>query len=240
MEIQPTTPATRNTGALISIGGKTSPLERKSDRGSTKVDVGFVFDTTGSMSSKRESLIESMGEFLGKLAGLGLDWRVSAIPFGDLTVPGDRIVSALPFVATIEEAKSQLRNMPRFSGGANEGESSIEAMSAAVGKAWRNDAVKVIVLLTDDYALNVNRATEITSLLTQTQTLCFAAALDTEYYRDWCIKSGGEWTEIASSMDTGAVLRLIQSLVSKVAATAAAVHEIGGGSVRKYLEINCR
>jgi hypothetical protein len=240
MEIQPTTPAARRPGAILTIGGKTSPLERKSDRGSAKVDVCFAFDTTGSMSSKRESLIESMGEFVSKLAQLGMDWRVSAIPFGDLTVPGDRIVSTLPFVATVEAAKSQLQNMPRFSGGANEGESSIEAMSAAVGKAWRNDAVRVIVLLTDDYALNVNRATEITGLLTQTQTLCFAAALDTEYYRDWCTASGGEWTEIASSMDTSAVLRLIQSLVSKVANTAAAVHAIGGGSVRKYLEINGR
>ncbi|KQO98734.1 vWA domain-containing protein [Leifsonia sp. Leaf264] len=239
MEIQRNTPVARSSGASLSIGGKTAPLERKF-AGATKVDVGFVFDTTGSMSAKRDSLIESMSGFIDELAGLGLDWRVSAIPFGDLTVPGDRIDSALPFVTNVAEAKQQLRGMPQFSGGGNEGESSIEAMSAAVGKAWRNDAVKVLVLLTDDYALNVNRATEITSLLTQTQTLCFAAALDTGYYRDWCTKSGGEWTEIASTMDTGSVLRLIRTLVSKVAITAAAVHAVGGGSVRKYLEITGR
>jgi hypothetical protein len=90
-----------------------------------EVDVCFVFDTTGSMSDKIDGLVQAMDRLVGELGRLALDWRVTTVAFGDLTIPGDRIVDDMPFVRTVKEASAQLRSMPRFSGGGNMGESSV-------------------------------------------------------------------------------------------------------------------
>jgi len=43
-----------------------------------------------------------------------------------------------------------LRRLPRFSGGSNVGESSLEAVLAGLAKPYRPDAVIVLVVLTDE------------------------------------------------------------------------------------------
>ena len=89
------------------------------------VDICFVFDTTGSMSDKIKGLTDSLVKFVGELGRLSLDWRITAVPFGDLTVKGDKVVDDLPFVRTPKEGQQMLRRLPRFSGGSNVGESSL-------------------------------------------------------------------------------------------------------------------
>src|SRR5690348_16944400 len=83
--------------------------------GRSQVDICFVFDTTGSMSDKIDGLTRCMVEFVGALAELALNWRITAVPFGDLTVKGDRVVGDLPFVNTRAQAEDMLRTLPRFS-----------------------------------------------------------------------------------------------------------------------------
>jgi hypothetical protein len=200
-------------------------------------DICIVFDTTSSMNGKIEGLITCMADFADDLASLSLDWRLSVLPFGDLTVPGDRIDAGLPFVASAAAARSQLRAMPRFSGGGNNGESSIEAVSCAIAKPWRPKAVRVVVLLTDEPALGADRAEEVLSALNSAEIICFVASPAHAYYRSWAAKTGGHWVKISKSMDTRDILRLLHGLVRDVAKAASDMHAIAGGSYRKYLEL---
>jgi hypothetical protein len=200
-------------------------------------DICIVFDTTGSMSDKIDGLIDCMAGFVSQLGRLNLDWRISILPFGDLTVQGDRVDAHLPFVKTVAQAKQQLREMPRFLGGGNDGESSIEAVLGAIEKPWRKGAVRVIVLLTDEPALGVQRSQTVLGRLRSKEIITFVASPNRNYFKAWAAGTGGKWFEIGPSMDTRALLNLLRRLVKNVATVAAEVHAIAGGNYEKYLQI---
>lgn len=202
------------------------------------VDVCIVMDTTGSMSDKIDGLKQCMVEFVGELAKLKLDWRLTAVPFGDLTVPGDRVDGHLPFVTTQQAGVDMIRRFPRFSGGANEGESSLEAMQAAMSKRYRKDAVKVLVVFTDEPPLTGPQLTPrtIDAALAREEFICFVASQSRQGYEPWANDHGGKWYPIGSSMDTSSLLAFLRGLLKDVARASQAVHSIGGGSVRKYVE----
>lgn len=202
------------------------------------VDLCFVFDTTGSMSDKIDGLVACMVGFVRELASLSLDWRVSVVPFGDLTVPGDRIVGDLPFVSDRRAAEAMLRKMPRNHGGANDGESVLEAVDAALRKPFRTDAVKVFVVLTDEPALTGQLTpTRVESALRKAETITFVASPPFGYFRRWAETTGGSWYEIGPDLDYGAMLALLRGLTARVAHVAAAVHSLAGGSVSEYLAL---
>jgi len=207
--------------------------------GRARVDICFVFDTTGSMSDKIKGLVAAMSSLVSDLATLELDWRVTTVPFGDLTVVGDRIEARMGFVATHAEAQAQLRAMPRFSGGGNQGESSIEAMLVALERPWRRGAVKIVVLLTDEPALvsPAARPEMVAEALRALDAVCFVASPDLPYFRSWAVENCGRWVPIGPSMDTGALFALLQGMVSEVATVAADVHQLAGGSVHRYREL---
>lgn len=219
-------------GNLVSLKPGTSVKIKRS-----LADICIVFDTTGSMSDKINGLIECMAGFVDQLGKLSLDWRISVLPFGDLTVPGDRVELQWPFVKTVEQAKRQLRQMPRFSGGANDGESSIEATLGAIGKPWRQGAVRLAILLTDEPALGAHRSQRVLASLRSAEIIMFVASPNLPYYKSWAAGTGGKWFEIGQSMDTRALLDLLRGLVRDVATVAAEVHAIAGGNYKKYLEI---
>ena len=194
-----------------------------------------MFDTTGSMSGKIKGLINSMTDFVDQLARVALDWRISVQPFGDLTIKGDRVVTDLPFVTTAEQAKKQLRDMPRFSGGGNVGESSIEAILGATRKPWRDGAVRIVILLTDEPALKPERSDKVLATLLSAEIITFVASPDRDYYKSWAARTEGEWFMIGQSMDTEALMDLLHRLVGDVAAVAADVIEKAGGNYGEYL-----
>jgi hypothetical protein len=187
------------------------------------------------MSGKIKGLINSMTDFVDQLGRVALDWRISVLPFGDLTINGDRVVTDLPFVTTAEEAKKQLRDMPRFSGGGNVGESSIEAVLGATAKPWRDGAVRIVILLTDEPALEPERSDEVLGTLLSTEIITFVASPDHDYYKSWAARTEGEWFRIGQSMDTEALMDLLHRLVGDVAAVAADVIEKAGGNHGEYL-----
>jgi hypothetical protein len=200
-------------------------------------DICIVFDTTGSMSGKINQLIECMTGFADELGSLSLDWRISVVPFGDLTEPGDRAELQWPFVTTAAQAKTQLRQMPQFSGDANIGESSIEAMLGAADKPWRQGAVRVVVLLTDEPAVDENRAREVLAKFQKQEIITFVASPARPYFLMWAKQTAGQWCKVRPSMNTDELLRLLRGLTHRVAITAAEVHAIAGGDYQKYLAI---
>jgi hypothetical protein len=227
---------------LVVGRGTTGPLrvlqpgvEHRIDR--RLVDLCFVFDTTGSMTNKIEGLITAMVDFVRELSGLALDWRVSVVPFGDLTV-GDRVVGDLPFVSDQAAAERLLREMPRFSGGANEGESALEAMRAALAKPYRTGAVKVFVVLTDEAALVAEvTPARVEDALRQAEVITFVASPPLDYYRHLAERTGGSWRDIDAAPDYQQMLTLLRGMARRVAAVADAVHKLAGGSVAAYLQL---
>jgi hypothetical protein len=207
------------------------------DNRSRLLDVSAVFDTTGSMSNKIHGLVQSMASVVGSLGRLQLDWRFVCVPFGDLTVPGDRVVDDLPFTASVASAQRQLRSLPRFSGGSNLGESSAEAMLAALDRDFRPNAVKVVVLITDEPALGRPQVLQhVGDRLTATETLCFTISPALPYFRDWANLSGGTWQLIGNSVDQESLARLFEDVMNGAGEIVDEVHHRDGGSVRRYLE----
>lgn len=213
-----------------------SPHPAVRDNRSRLIDIVAVFDTTGSMSNKIQGLVESMARIVSGLGGLQLDWRFTCVPFGDLTIPTDRIVADLPFHRTVGSAQNQLRSLPRFSGGSNLGESSAEAMLAALDRDFRPNAVKVIVLITDEPALGQRQVLEhVDDRLGTMEALCFTIAPDLPYFRDWADHHGGSWQPIGASIDGQELALLFEDVMNGAATIADDVLSRHGGSLRRYL-----
>ena len=203
------------------------------------VDICFVFDTTGSMSDKIKGLTDSLVKFVGELARLSLDWRITAVPFGDLTVKGDKVVDDLPFVRTPKEGQQMLRRLPRFSGGTNVGESSLEAVLAGLAKPYRSDAVIVLVVLTDEPPLESGDLTAdfVADQITTREVIYFAAATDHPGYRRWAADNSGQIVPDQAEHEHGPTYSAsLSSLMADLPQVAKAVHNLGGGSIPGYLD----
>ena len=201
------------------------------------VDICVVFDTTGSMAGKIPGLSNCMVEFVAELAKMKLDWRFSVVPFGDLTVPGDKVVGNLAFVSNRQEAERMISGLPHFNGGGNTGESSLEALQAAMKKTYRPGAVKVLVLLTDDWPLQSQKLTldSINAELRRNEFICFVASCPQQGYESLAENNAGKWYPISASMDTSGLLTFLRGLLKEVVRVSQAVHAVGGGSVRKFI-----
>jgi hypothetical protein len=228
----------RGGGLVISVAGKevspsTSDGRFELPKVSGQVDIVFVFDRTGSMSDKIDGLTTCLVELVKDLATLDLDWRISCLPFGDLTVPGDRIEDDWPFVTTESAAISQLQQMPRFSGGGNQGESSAEAMVAALAKPFRKNVLKLLIVLTDEPSLDPQLTESIASRLRKAEALCFVASLDMPYFRRWANENGGRWYPISSSMDTSALRQIFREMLQRASKSAREVLALGWSRYRE-------
>jgi hypothetical protein len=209
-------------------------LEHETSRG---VDLVFVIDTTGSMSDKIEGLLATCARFVDGLIALHLDHRVAIVSFGDLTVPGDKIEKT-PFTNKVEVVKASLRNIPRYSGGGNEGESSLEALEKAIGLPFRSDAVKVLILITDEPAHQHRiRARDMTNRLAQNEFLVFVVSPPMSYFKEMATKNGGKWYQVSVDTDFTDLIEVFKQIAEKVSQVVSDVYELGEGSVATYLRL---
>jgi Mg-chelatase subunit ChlD len=210
------------------------PRQPPGERG---VDLVFVIDTTGSMSDKIESLLTTCRQFADDFNTLRLNHRIAIVSFGDLRVPGDKIQNTA-FTANVETTKKSLRSIPRNSGGGNEGESSLEALERALSLPYRSDAVKAIVLITDEPAdqhrLN---AEELIGRLTERQMLVFVASPPYKYFQRMALRNGGQWYRISARTNFNDLLNLFRDLAKKVSQVVFDVYQVGDGSVADYLRL---
>ena len=222
----------------LQTGGEAKVVRMEIGRDSAKAraDLVFVIDTTGSMNDKIDGLIESCESFVDRLATKRVDWAAAVVGFGDLTVEGDGIV-ATPFSSSAERVKALLRGLPRYSGGGNEGESSLEAVQAALSQpGYRADAMKVLVLITDEPALQRQlRPSAITGKLREAGAIAFVLSPDIKYFRAMAKDTGGHWWKVESGGDFSRILAAFDRIAAQVASTVAAVHKLTGGNVKEYL-----
>lgn len=226
------------SGSEMRTSGEAKVVRMEIGRDSAKAraDLVFVIDTTGSMNDKIDGLIESCESFVDKLARKRIDWVAAVVGFGDLTVEGDRIV-ATPFSSSADRVKALLRGLPRYSGGGNEGESSLEALQAALSQTgYRQGAVKVLVLITDEPALQrkLHPAT-VTGMLREAGAIAFVLSPNIKYFRAMATETGGEWWKVDSGGDFSKILDIFDRIATKVASTVAAVHKLTGGNVKEFL-----
>ncbi|HSS59893.1 MAG TPA: vWA domain-containing protein [Candidatus Limnocylindrales bacterium] len=228
------------SGAELEGATEAKVVRMEMGRDSTKAlaDLVFVIDTTGSMNDKIDGLIESCQSFVDRLASRRIDWAAAVVGFGDLTVEGDRIV-ATAFSSSAERVKTLLRGLPRYSGGGNEGESSLEALQAALNQpGYRDGAMKVVVLITDEPALQRKlRPSEMTGRLREAGAIAFVLSPNLKYFRSMAGDTGGQWWNVDSGGDFSKILALFDKIASKVASTVAAVHKLTGGNVKEYLSL---
>lgn len=205
------------------------------------VDITFVVDTTQSMDDKIEALLQTTSNFVSDFSQLELNAQFCIIAFGDIKVVGggDTIQVVTPLTSDIEAVRRSLRKMPRNRGFGNDGESSMEALELALKQPYRSSAVKVIVLVTDDYAHQDRiTAAQMTAQLKQSEFLVFVLAVNTRYYRDMATQNGGTWTEISEDSSLSDLLDMFRDMASIISKTTKEVHVLGTGSVKKYLALN--
>jgi von Willebrand factor type A domain len=220
--------------------GEAKVVRMEVGRDSTKAlaDLVFVIDTTGSMNDKIDGLIESCESFVDRLASRHIDWAAAVVGFGDLTVEGDRIV-ATPFSSSAERVKALLRGLPRYSGGGNEGESSLEALRAALEQpGYRSGAMKVFVLITDEPALQqALRPSTVTGMLREAGAIAFVLSPNIKYFRSMAADTGGQWWRVDSGGDFTKILEVFDKIATRVASTVAAVQKLADGNVKEYLKL---
>lgn len=213
-------------------------MEVGQDSARARADLVFVIDTTGSMSDKIDGLIESCQSFVDRLAAKRIDWAAAVVGFGDLTIEGDRIV-ATAFSSNAERVKALLQGLPRYSGGDNEGESSLEALNAALDQpGYRASAMKVVVLITDEPALQRNlRPGSVTGRLREAGAIAFVLSPNIKYFRSMAADTGGQWWNVKSGGDFSQILAIFDKIATKVASTVAAVQKLTGGDVKEYMSL---
>lgn len=235
-------------GNLLSSGKNESKGLARVDRPITQetllatrgksVDLVFVIDTTGSMSDKIKSLLQTATKFVDRFGRLQMDSRIAIVAFGDLNVKSDKIV-ATGFTRNIETTKQSLQKIPRFSGGANRGESSLEALQKAMGMDFRDNVVKVALLITDEPALQTRqvKASDIIEQLVDREILTFVVSTPEKYFKEMAAVTGGRWYRISAQTDFTDLLEMFGDIADRVSETVADVYRIGDGRVSDYLRL---
>ncbi len=222
----------KHTGPTIKVQGR-----EVSAAAGRRIDVVFAIDTTGSMSDKIDGLLATCNRFVDELSKLALSHRLAIVAFGDLTVPGDDI-AVFKFAEDIQRVKATLAGVPRYGGGGNSGESSMEAIDKALALPFRPGAVKALIVITDEPALQHNlRASDITRRLVQNEILTFVVSPAEDYYQDMARKTGGTWYPVSASTDFTGLLEMFKKLAVKLSSVVADVYRLGNGSVSQYLQL---
>jgi Mg-chelatase subunit ChlD len=198
-----------------------------------RADVVLAIDTTGSMSDKIDGLLKTLEKFAETLVQKQIDWRLAIFAFGDLTVTGDKIVN-VGFTRSLEAVRRSLKSIPRFSGGGNSGESSLETLDQVLKVTdYRPDAIKVCLLLTDEPPLTHQfRPVSITRRLREAGILTFVISDSQREFISLATETGGQWFPISAKVN---FLSILDQLFVSLAQTVGEVQTEAAGSVQRYL-----
>ncbi|MBI2305304.1 MAG: VWA domain-containing protein [Chloroflexi bacterium] len=187
-----------------------------------KADFVFVIDTTGSMDHEIVGLMKTCEKFANAVAQRNIDYRMGIVAFGDLTIqPPDKMV-AFPLIANaqrIAHAFGEVLEKHRTSGGGNTGESSVDALwQAAEGFRFRQDAVKVFLLFTDEPPLDPDTKQRTMAYTIQEfkkrQIVCFCITGPDEGFKRLAKETKGDWFLISAGTD---FLGILNKLFQRVA-----------------------
>jgi hypothetical protein len=125
------------------IHRKVSSVDETGAGAATKVDIGFMIDTTSSMSEEIDGTKDSVVAFVQALAAKGLDVQVGGIAFGD-DLRGTSNLSS-----DVGAFVNWVGTLDAF-GGNDIPENDVDAIMAfLINQNWRPGAQRVIIVLTD-------------------------------------------------------------------------------------------
>ncbi|CAG2251822.1 unnamed protein product [Mytilus edulis] len=137
---------TKPDGQLVSIVDiMKRPLSQNG-----KLDLAFVMDTTGSMSSYINSAKQNIREIVQEIVtSSGSDVRLALIEYRDHS-PQDRtfVTRKKDFTSSVSTMKSWL-NSASANGGGDTPEAVAEAMYQTTKLSWRQEATKISVMISD-------------------------------------------------------------------------------------------
>lgn len=223
------------SGPQLTTGGGTRVHENRK-----QVDIDYVVDTTGSMNDKIEALLQTLADFSDEPAKFNLDTTFTLVSFGDLVAcaGSDKIVTEIQITDKVDEIRRALHQITHNAGGGNNGESSLEAVITAMSVAHREKALKVMILLTDEPALQHQyTAAQITERLKAQNYLVFTVTPNIDYFKSMATVNGGSWTQISASSDLQGVKDLFRRLAQQVANVSNDVIKLGKGDVQTYLRL---
>ncbi|MCY2964518.1 MAG: VWA domain-containing protein [Planctomycetota bacterium] len=117
----------------------------------TKIDVMFVLDITGSMQTVINGIRDGIVKFAEELDAKQFDARIGLLAFRD-EIEGEESEQLRfpdePFTNDSAEFRRQVGAL-MANGGGDEPESSLDAIAAAARLRYREDATKVLLLITD-------------------------------------------------------------------------------------------
>jgi Mg-chelatase subunit ChlD len=204
------------------------------------LDVVFVFDTTGSMDNKIHALLQTCSQFVKEAKDLDLNIQFALISFGDISIVGgsDKIELVVPLTSDIAKMQHGLEYIPRNCGYGNEGETCLEAIEKAFEIPYRNSAVKALILITDEPAVQYHITAEsMTGTLSEKGFLVFVISPPENYYKEMASKNGGIWKEISAGTSLNDILQIFKEIAKKVSEIAQEVHLLADGNVKDYLRL---
>jgi Mg-chelatase subunit ChlD len=128
-----------------SIEAKIGAMEAPSDA-STRADVVFVLDCTGSMRREIDTVRSALDEFAEEIEQRGVPLRIGLVGFRDLFEGEEPEVFDLS--DDISSFQKSLREL-RATGGGDEPESALDALMTALDQPFEAEHQKVTVLITD-------------------------------------------------------------------------------------------
>jgi hypothetical protein len=122
------------------------------DRRPPPLDVIFVLDVTNSMEPQINGLRDGIGQFLGELKNSDLDTRVGLVAFRDINFDEEPLkvlkFKDEPFTTDPAAFSAEVGKLKAM-GGVDDPESSLDALVLAGKQPFRDRALRVLLLITD-------------------------------------------------------------------------------------------
>ncbi len=138
-------PSLKKNEILIYHDGKSQPitdLQTISERNSLPIDIVFVIDQTGSMRKVVGEVKVNVEEFIRKLAMKGIDSRLGLITFSD------RVERRKDFTNDVKKFIAWIDGLS-VAGGGDDNENALEGLHDAAQLKFRNQAQRILILITD-------------------------------------------------------------------------------------------
>ncbi|MBN2754557.1 MAG: VWA domain-containing protein [Candidatus Goldbacteria bacterium] len=143
-------------------------LEIEASASVPKADIVWVIDISASMGSGISNIKNNINYMTSQLASEGIDYRQGLVTYSDVYI-GEPITN-YGFMPSDADFMSAINGISLLSGG-DIPESGLEGLLSAQSSAWRADASKTIILVTDAQVKTIDTGNGVYSLTYTAQSL---------------------------------------------------------------------
>lgn len=139
---------------IPSVSGGDAGENPGEDLSGKTVNLALIIDTTGSMYSYINSVVENLSEFVRYIESTGVNFRLSLIDYRDITCNEDTVVHTFDHSVWSRSTDQIVAEMQALhvNGGGDEPETLVDALGYLVDESvmtFNSDAAKFAIVLTD-------------------------------------------------------------------------------------------